>query len=423
VEAASLAGAGGICPDVSTEALATPLMIYHGWIEDVELELRAIAEDYEVLCPGVQIETLMVPDHQYLQQLYRTRVSAGEGPDILIDSSSSMPTLAEDGLIRNVIAEIDSKFLQQFLPTAQQAMRYEGGFYGLPESINNSALLYDKNRVTAPPVLVDDLLTLASQGLGFSMPLRHNYADWGMNAFGGRLFEENSTLSPDAEGQVRWLEWLRQAGRLPNIVFTDSPSDAENRMFRGETAFVVSKPSSLARLEDRFGLENIGAALLPVGPIDISSPMLEVETVMFNPALAGERLQMAMAFGKYLVSPASQARLAGTGLHATANILVDLREWPILDTFREQAAVSTVSFETREWTSARTLLNDLYRSIVIDGANAEERVAAFRTEVQARIDAIQAEEAAKLQAALDASIGEGEVTIAPVVTPIPGGLP
>jgi ABC-type glycerol-3-phosphate transport system substrate-binding protein len=406
-----------LCVEVSAETLEEPLVVYHGWTETEEETLRALAREYEALCPGVQIETVMVPDNRFLNRKYRTEVNAGGGPDILIDSTQWMVTLAEAGLIRNMVGEVDTGFLQQFLPTAQLAIRYDGGIYGLPESVNNAALLYRKSLAPSQPQLFDDILLLADMGRPFAFPLRHDYMYWGMPAFGSHLLTAEGEPWPTAEGQVAWLEWLREAVRHPNITFTENAIVAENRLMSGEAAYTISRPSALKRIQNVHGLDDIGVALLPIGPVEAGSPLMELEMVMFNPALRGERLDLALAFGAYLVSKESQSRLAETGVHVTANTLVDLSEHPILRTFRDQATLATVVSQGTVWTRLQESWDLLYQSVVIGRADPAEAVDEFRAIVEEVVAAEREAEAAARRAEFEAGQKSLNLDLPALTTP------
>ena len=104
---------------------------------------------------------------------------------------------------------------------------------------------------------------------------------------------------------------------------------------------------------------------------------------MINANASNRSADTAIAFGQFLSSPSSQQRLLESGSHVTSNVTVDLAEYPNLASFREQAKVAELVVETSKFLVLEKLGDELYRTVLLEGADPEEAVSAFVEAVHA----------------------------------------
>jgi len=364
------------CPQLSSSAPLT-LTLWHGWSVPETAVLQSLAEEFKALCPGITVQTDLVPDNMELYRRYSDSVPAGTGPDMLLDSTQFVATYAQDGLVRPLNDVIDPARLSQFVPTSVNSLRYQGQLYGYPEGARSVALFYNPKLILHPPQTLDDLLLTVDLDHQFAMPLTFFYAFWGLEAFGGHLFDENNVAVLDQGGMVDWLEWLHDAASHPGFVFTDKRAAAEDLFIQRKAAFLISGPWSLPRLYEAMPEDEIAVALLPAGPANVAKPILEVEAFLFNPAIDADKLQAGLAFARYVTSRTNEQRLLATGVHVPANVTVNAREDPVISAFRDQTHATYPAVQDRSWDVLLANGDRLYQETVLGNRPAQAAVAAF----------------------------------------------
>jgi maltose-binding protein MalE len=345
--------------------------------------LNELITDFNKLCPDIRIIAERDANNDGLNQRYRESVTAGGGPDLLLDSTEFLATLAANDQIRPISDVIDPTRLTQFVPSTVQAMRHNGLMYGYPEASRSIALIYNPTLIANPPQTLDDLLLQVDLDNQFAMPLTFFYSFWGLGAFGGRLFDEDRQAILDQGGMVEWLQWLRDAAALPGFVFTDARPAAEDLFIEGEAAFLVSGPWSLPRLYANMPKESIAVTMLPAGPRNVASPMLEVEAFMFNPQASDDQVQAGLAFVRFVTSRQSQERLLATGVHVPANVTVDTSADPVISGFRNQTHTAYPAVQDEYWNVVLAEGDGVYHATVLEGADIEQAVAGFNFLVNA----------------------------------------
>jgi arabinogalactan oligomer / maltooligosaccharide transport system substrate-binding protein len=364
------------CPQLSSSAPLT-LTLWHGWSAPETAVLQSLAEEFKALCPSIAIQTKLVPDNIELYRSYSESVPAGTGPDMLLDSTQFIATYAQDGLVRPLNDVIDPARLTQVVPTAVNSLRYHGQLYGYPENARSLALFYNPKLILHPPQTLDDLLLMVDLDHQFAMPLTFFYAFWGIEAFGGRLFDENNVAVLDQGGMVDWLEWLHDTATHPGFVFTAKRATAEDLFIEGKAAFLISGPWSLPRLYEAMPADEIRVALLPAGPADVAKPILEVEAFLFNPAIDDDKLQAGLAFARFVTGRANQQRLLATGMHVPANVTVNASQDPVISAFRDQTHATYPAVQDRSWDILLASGDSLYQETVLGNRPAVAAVAAF----------------------------------------------
>jgi maltose-binding protein MalE len=365
-----------LCPAVGPQALT----LWHAWTEAETAALVEIVDEFEAFCPGITIE-LQAQDPSKQRERYTAAVRAGGGPDMQLESTQWSILLAQQGVLRDLTEEINQEWLEPLLPTAVAAMRYNQRLYGFPESVKSLGLYYNADLVEDPPLTLEDLLFQVDAEHRFAMPILYFYGYWGMTAFGGGLYDASGAVIPDKGGLEQWLAWLSEAKRRPGMLFTDSRRTAEEAFAAGQAAYFVSGPWSLANLQDQLG-DKLRVAPLPAGPQGPGRPLLEVESVLFNPAISDGKLAAGLAFARYLTGKASQERLLATGQHISANIKVDLRDYPILQMFRFQANLAAVVYEGEEWLPIDAAGSAAYDEVLNQGREPVDAVADYNAVVK-----------------------------------------
>lgn len=363
-------------PEELCPAQPGSMTVWHALRGDEARVFEELARDFEVACPGVAIEIAYVPDEQIATQ-FAEQAQAGEGPDMLHASSRWLAPLAEAGLLLDLTERVSASFLQQFVPNTVEAMRYDGSLYGIPESVTILALFYNNAVVVDPPIDVQQWLQNASPDSRLALPMGFFWGYWGLRPFGGFTFDSYTGEILDTTGLVAWLETLQQAAPIPGVDLYFDPSAAEDAFAYEEAAYLVSGPWSLNRLRQEVGPDRFRVVPLPNGPVGPGSPMLRVQGTMIHANASPLAVDVALAFSKFLNLPQSQQRFLETGNHVTASVTVDLTGHPNIDSFHQEAKVAALVVENSNFATMESLGDQLYRSVLEDGAVPAEAVAAF----------------------------------------------
>ena len=113
--------------------------------------------------------TIIVTAEPVLQEETAARLAAplaGNGRlDILIAPHRWIPTLVTEQRVQDLVNVVDAETLQRYRPVGVDAMRYNGGIYGLPMSIDLNALYYNRSLVAEPARTLNELRQQATDGI------------------------------------------------------------------------------------------------------------------------------------------------------------------------------------------------------------------------------------------------------------------
>ncbi|MCA9951735.1 MAG: extracellular solute-binding protein [Anaerolineales bacterium] len=357
------------------------LSLWHA-LPEAEAEVMAqIAQNYETLCEGMSLEiTALAADS--IMERYIAEAEAGNGPDMLLASSRWTSRLAEMGLVADLSDTVRPEDLESLIPETAVAMRYQNRLYGVPQSVSVLALLYNKEMVDSLPISLEELLVQVTPEHRWALPMRFFYGYWGLNPFGGFLFNSETGLIEEQAGLVPWLTWLEVAQSRPGVDLTFDPAAATNAFARGEVAYLVQGPWVLPQLREALGEDGFGVAPLPSGPNGPGSPILQVEGVMLN-VNSSELSEEAVAFIRYLSLPESQAIWLDTGTHVSASVVANMEDLPLLRGFQEEAKLASVVDENSKFAAMEALGDTLYADVLLNGVDVETAVIEFETAVQA----------------------------------------
>ena len=357
------------CPAQPAEVL-----VWHTISPDEAQILQDLDNEFEEICPNITL-TLARRSAATIDDQFRAAVGneAVTAPDMLLASSRWLAQLAEEGLLLDLTELAGPEFLQQFLPDTVESMRYEDRLYGIPESVDVLALLYNTSLVADPPFDVQQLAQSVSADVRAALPVGFFLAYWGMEPYGSFAFDSYAGRIEETEGLNNWLTVLQGADANPGIDFYFDYDAAEDAFAAEEAAYLVSGPGSLPRLRQALGNDGFRVVPLPNGPLKPGTPMLQVNGSMINATADEAAVDAALAFSRYLNLPADQARRAANGNHVSASVTVNLSEFPNLEGFREQAKFATTVVENSNFATLEAEGDLLYRAVLLDGSPEPRR--------------------------------------------------
>lgn len=367
--------AEGLCP-----AQPGAITVWHALRRDEAATMEQLARDFEKTCPGVTVDPLYVAPEEIYDRFVE-EASAGGGPDVFFESSRWLPQLAEQGLIQDLSYFIPNEYLQQFVLRTAQVMRYQNRLYGIPESVTVLALFSNKTLAPDPPTDLSELVDQLDAKNRLALPVGFYFGYWGLQPLGGFQFDSETGVLGNVAGLEGWLAWLQDNQTRVGFDETFDYTEAEDAFAYEEAAYFVSGPWSLPRLREEVGEERFSVAPLPSGPIAPGFPILQAQGTMVNANANPVATEVAVAFGQFLNLPESQQAFLQTGNHVTASVTLNLTDYPHISAFREQAKDAALVVENAKFAQMEALGDELYRQVLIEGANPAEAVQQFRQAV------------------------------------------
>jgi arabinogalactan oligomer/maltooligosaccharide transport system substrate-binding protein len=236
-------------------------------------------------------------------------------PDLIWGTQDDLGILRREGLLRSAADRLNAA---AFIPATIAGATLERQRWGTPVAATGALfLLYNKRLVDQPPRTSDELIAAArKQTSGDHYGLVAGWAEprwfiaW-LTGMGGAALTPDGSPSldtPQMTAALDLLKELRASGPPP-------PSSYEEgaRLFaQGRAAFAIDGDWALTGYRGYTDTLDLGIAPLPIVPGTgrIAAPPLGGLYLMYNKALAGTRLDQAVALGAALAKPAAQARVA-----------------------------------------------------------------------------------------------------------------
>lgn len=393
-------------------SLSGQLLIWHTWEGEQRASLQRSLENFMELNPGLSIIEEAYPFDE-MEEAFRSQVEAGLGPDMLIGPSEWTNELAQEGLIRDIgPRELE---LDNYLTTALDMVRTEESLYGLPLSLNTMILYYNQNLLSAatspasptapttpeptaesqapitdtntitptptvpptpvptaapvrPAATLDELLQQANQGQRIALQTNFFGAFWGVQAFGGQLFDAEGRVVLNQGGFANWLNWLRQAQNNPNIILNRNGDELQQLFIEGRVTYYVGSTRELSMLQEAMGAEVVGVVRLPGRQNNAAGPVLQAEALMFNESATPRNLRLALNLAQYLTNAEQQRQFAlGAGfLPANRTVRIDPRIAPAVAEFVAQGrtAVPIALPNVEKFNEVVSLGNDVYNQVL-----------------------------------------------------------
>lgn len=303
--AASAPAAGG----------AVKITIWHGWGGDYFTAIEQVFKDYSKAHPDVTIE-LSKPDK--LAEAAKVAIPAGEGPDIFAWAND---VIGDQALSGNIVPlndlGVDEGFLKStYEPAAVTGVIWQGKIWGLPETQEGIALVYNKDLVTDEYLPKDpkDFADLLAKATAFKektgKPLICNQGFPGKDAyhvapiyfgFGVPSYvDDQGKVTLDTPEGVKAGEWLKAISAV---------SDKEESDDICKTAFAEGKVG--IRWTGPWAIADIEKAKINYGILPMGRPFVGIKTLMLTKNAADRKHgEIALDVIKYFTSAEVQKKLA-----------------------------------------------------------------------------------------------------------------
>jgi arabinogalactan oligomer/maltooligosaccharide transport system substrate-binding protein len=270
---------------------------------------------------------------------FETAADSGLGPDLLVAPSNQIRNLAEAKLIDAIGLRLPEDVLARYATGTLETVRFAGQIYGLPITLNTMALYYDRRQVEQPPATLDALLAEAAQGKIVAISTNFRDAFWGVQGFGGQLFDEEGRILLDQGGFANWLAWLKDAREAPGTILDANRDALRSRFVDDGITYYVGSASELNAIMTALGEANVGVAVLPAGPTGSAGPLLTTQAALFSDVSSANQRKLALAVAQFMTNAEQAATLMRQAGHVPANsrVRVNPRLNPNIASFVAQA--------------------------------------------------------------------------------------
>lgn len=367
------------------------LYLGHAFTGQLADALAATIAELRKDCPTIFVSARLVTQAEAPQQLL-TPLAADGRLDLLFVPQSWLADLAAQGRLLDLTALVDAETLQRYRPIAVDGMRYQGGLYGLPATMELDALYYNQQLVSQPARTLDELRAQAQRGVPIALDSSFRHGFWGIAAFGGQLFDQNLRLTLDQAGFAPWLAWLAAARTDADITLTMDRSLLRARFVAGESAYYVAGPDELRALQAELGSTNLGVTTLPSGPGGDAAPLLQTTGFLLSARLAEPQQRLALEVIQYATSVENQARLLTLADRVPTNVGLDVADDSPIAAFVEQARTAQLLVNAPQMEIVLSMGNSAYQAVLRDELTPSAAVVALQRRFDQAVIAAAAED-------------------------------
>jgi maltose/maltodextrin transport system substrate-binding protein len=326
------------------DELSGRITLWHSWSAEETVILEEALAQFQEIHPSVRIISVALPQDRILEEFIEAG-NDGLGPGLLIGRDGWIGELVNAGLIQPISPDKASATL--FNSRNRALIQYQDQLFGFPLFLAPNALYYNRNLVTEPPELLDDLLVEADVGNQVAFVPRFEEAYWGIQAFGEGLFDEQDRFTLAESGFTEWLSWLDKAQHASGVILNVDNASLLELFTSGEVAYYVAGPetqSFLTSMMDEEDSFEFGVVPLPAGAQGPAGPLLPAETILLYAFSSPEQNRIANALAGFLVNQRQSIRFMRELDRVPANPLVnvDQRIYPIVNGFAQQARTAVV---------------------------------------------------------------------------------
>lgn len=256
-----VSGCSNLRADVESGKLSGTILVWHSWPEPESELIEQLLIEFMAVHPETTIVTEYIPK-ELLEEEFVEHFAAGLGPDLLIGAELwLLNDLAGQDLLVDLSA-YDQTY-DELLNHSIDALRIEDALYGVPFAAYTPVLFYNKRMVETPARTLSELLEHAQAGNVISLPTNFHISYWGVRAFGGSLYDDETGEVHSDPAFVAWLEWLAQAQRIPTVFLSPDYGELRQVFASGQSAYFVGDSIDLPVLRAALGDDQVGVGLLP----------------------------------------------------------------------------------------------------------------------------------------------------------------
>ena len=236
---------------------------------------------------GVTVK-LVQKDFGDIRDDFISQAPTGQGPDVIVGAHDWLGKLVQNGVVAPI--ELGDK-AEDFLPVSTQAMSYEGTLYGLPYSVENIALVKNKDLVPdATPASFDELVAQAkAAGTQYSVLIQQDektgdpYHMYPLQtSFGAPVFGTDADgaydaaqLAMDSDGGRAFAAYVAKLGAEGVLNTSLSGDVAKEAFINGQAPYMITGPWNVGDFVSA-GI-NVGIEKVPSAGGQPSQPFVGVQ--------------------------------------------------------------------------------------------------------------------------------------------------
>ena len=324
--------------NTASNQLRGSILLWHDETINEDQSQRTV-RNYQQINPDVNIIVEIVSKEELLKRFLQ-QFRAGLSPNILLVDYDLM----FEFIRVNSLMAIDPKIINlgDILPTALTQVTYQDKVYGIPGAIFTQVLCYNKNKVNKNqlPQNLDDILSQAKAGYTFGIPSSFQDTFWGIQIFGGEIFDNQGRFSLKSGSWAAWMTWLQLAKTIPNVILSSSIVALEKSFIEGNLDYFVCDASSIFNLKKALVKDNLGVTILPGQPEHPAGPLLYSKVLVIPNNFSSRQTAITLNFARFITNKQQQQRGAmdiGSFIPPNKTIRLDRRLFPIQATLEEQA--------------------------------------------------------------------------------------
>lgn len=364
-----------LTPNRTTDqTLSGRMLLWHALDNSQAQALDQVISSFTELHPATTVKVQVFSTTVELNQQFINASNTGLGPDMIIAPSAWVQPLAASKLIAPIDTQLNEGVVARYNPAIFSMLQVEEQSYGLPLSLDTMGVYVNKQLVENPATSLAELLEQANADTGVLIPINFTDAFWGIQAFGGQLFNEDGQAILDQGGFANWLAWLRDARNAPGMIQDTNRDLLRQRFLAGEAGYYMGYASELNEIMAALGAENVAVMPQPNGPVGPAGPFVSSQAFLFNTSSSRNQRLLATELAKFVTNAEQSSRLMRQvrAVPANANVRINPRLFPLVAAFATQARNGIPYPTNPEFAAVVRLGNEAYVRTLEGGESPSE---------------------------------------------------
>lgn len=325
---------------VQAKDTRTEITFWHQLNYAERVVLAELVKDFEEKHPDIKI-TNLYRETEELRSGFQNSALAGRGPELIHGPSDQVGPFATMGIIRPLEDIFSSDELAQLDDRA--LVYYQDHLYQVADRFGNHlALICNKAFVPDPPKTLDEMIEIGKAntidedgdgkmerfGLVWNFTEPYYYIPF-FSGFGGWMMDDEFNPTLDTEANRRGLQYVQDLRDVHKIIPQNADYEIAHTLFNeGQSAMIINGDWSWATYIEN-GID-VSVSRIPFNTETglWPAPVVSPRGFSVNTNISDDKLEKAMVFVRYLLSPEAQKAVAvGTGIMPA---LISLRDDPVI---------------------------------------------------------------------------------------------
>lgn len=377
--------------------------LWYRWNKEESVSLIKNISKFEAITGNKVI--LKNFDYKILTGKFISATKTGNGPDLVITSSSKLTSFLSEDLLAPIDSYVNKNKRNQFIQSTLKDAFLNKKMYGLPITYKLLALIYNKDMIKVPPKNTKELIEIGLKftnmdkgkyGLAYPVEEYYYQIPW-ITGFGGKIVEDgkvffNSTEHKNAINFTRSLQLGKNAIMPEGINY-----DLMLSLFtEGQIPMIINGTWITGDLL-KSGI-NIGVTKIPTVSETGIDPQPFVSSELIMMSQKSKNPKIAYALMHFLTSENAQMENSKAGHLPTIRSVYKLDSFKngatfdILEGFRKQAEVAISQprvdiMNAVVWKIGGSIL----KNVLYDTEPVENRMERFQIEAETMIKALNNE--------------------------------